>query len=433
MKRGSLFTSLVVVALVAGLVATRTVGSASLVQDRLADSTVKTAPVAVPRRSETSTSSVAATESATMNGDGVGRAVSAPFRALAKLFGGKKKSEEAKRREAEEKKKAEERKAAERAARAEAEAARKQAEKERAQAKKERKQEEKQSKQKKQTAQASPQDGVPVEAAEAPRPASKVAAVMPPAVSSVAPSAAPPAAASIVLPAAPSIVPPVAPPVVQPSPSTWTPVIGGVPLDPLSQGRALLQHGYVNEAIAELSVAATVGPDLVEANTLLGVAYDHMGMRAQAQEYYERALSVAPYNAEALYNLGHSLYLGGQYKEAMKRLKTAARVSPNDPRIPFSAALVEIRLGKYEDAFRSLVLISDPYSARFNLAAILEDSNLSKEAIKQYEAALRLRPNAPVVLERLADLYQRTGHRREAEAIRRTLPKPATKTTTGGG
>ena len=60
------------------------------------------------------------------------------------------------------------------------------------------------------------------------------------------------------------------------------PVIEGVAPDHLSQGRALLQHGYLNEAIAELSVASTIGPDLIEANNLLGLAYDKRGWHRQA-------------------------------------------------------------------------------------------------------------------------------------------------------
>ena len=46
----------------------------------------------------------------------------------------------------------------------------------------------------------------------------------------------------------------------------------------VAQGRALLEHGYVQEAVAELTVAATqVGPGLVEANNLLGIAYVQAG------------------------------------------------------------------------------------------------------------------------------------------------------------
>lgn len=219
---------------------------------------------------------------------------------------------------------------------------------------------------------------------------------------------------------------------IMPRPPVWTPTIDGVPRDPLSQGRALLRHGYVNEAIAELSIAATIGPELIEANTLLGIAHDHVGMHRQAHEYYERALSATPYNAELLYNFGHSLYLVGDFNGAMKRLKTAARLSPNDPRIPYSTGLVYVRLGRYDDAFKALARGGGDFAARIKMASLLEDANRPKDAIKQYEAALRLQPTAPIALERLAELYQRTGRRNEAEAVRRNTPKPATKPVTGG-
>lgn len=217
-----------------------------------------------------------------------------------------------------------------------------------------------------------------------------------------------------------------------PTPPVWTPTIEGVPRDPLSQGRALLRHGYIREAISELSIAATVGPELIEANTLLGIAHDHLGMHRQAHEYYERALSATPYNAELLYNFGHSLYLVGDFNGAMKRLKTAARLSPNDPRIPYSTGLVYVRLGRYDDAFKSLARVGGDFPARIKMASMLEDIRRPKDAIKQYEAALRLQPTAPIALERLAELYQRTGRRNEAEAVRRNIVRPAPKHVTGG-
>ncbi len=50
-------------------------------------------------------------------------------------------------------------------------------------------------------------------------------------------------------------------PTAQP-PATFTPMLEGVARDPLSQGRALLERGYTNEAIAQLSIAAVTSPDL---------------------------------------------------------------------------------------------------------------------------------------------------------------------------
>ena len=216
-------------------------------------------------------------------------------------------------------------------------------------------------------------------------------------------------------------------------PYEWKPFIEGVPADHLSQGRALLYYGYFNEALAELSIAATVGPDLVEANNLLGQACDRLGQHRQAREYYERALSLAPYNSSVLHNLGYSLYLADDYKAALKRLKQAARAAPNDPRIAESIGLVEYQRRNYDEAHKSFARVEGEFHARLKLARMLEFDRLYKESIKQYEAALRLQPASPVVLEQLAELYHRTGRTKDAESARRTLGKPKQKTHSGGG
>lgn len=220
----------------------------------------------------------------------------------------------------------------------------------------------------------------------------------------------------------------------QPS-EAFAPVVEGVPPDSLSQGRALLESGRLNEAIAQLSIAATVGPDLLEANNLLGQAYDRRGWHTLAQQCYERALEAAPKDPRTLANLGYSLYLSDNYALALKRLKQAARIAPFDARITANIAQVHFRLGNYDDAFKNFARISNNFEARVKLARLFEGTSRPTEAIKQYERALKLQPDAPAVLESLAALYQQTGRTREAEATRRTLRNPPNKqkTTTGGG
>lgn len=218
------------------------------------------------------------------------------------------------------------------------------------------------------------------------------------------------------------------------TPPKWIPVIEGIGRDPLTQGRALLQHGYLSEAIAELSIAATVGPDLVEANNLLGLAYDRTGAHDLAIEAYERALSASPDNPQVLNNLGYSLFLADRYADALKRLKQAERLSPGAPFIIQNIALTQARMGKYDDAFKSFKRAFGEYDARLKTAELLEQANRLDDAIKHYNAALKLQPNSPTLLERLAQLYDRTGRTREAEATRRTLSQPnKQKTATGGG
>jgi tetratricopeptide (TPR) repeat protein len=219
-------------------------------------------------------------------------------------------------------------------------------------------------------------------------------------------------------------------------PKMWIPLIVGVPSDPVSQGRALLQHGYVQEAIAELQVAATsVGPQLAEANNLLGLAYDRLGWHRQAAEAYARALTVAPKDWVVLANLGYSLYLADDYAGALRRLKQAARLAPSEPVILNNLGVVSARLGRHGDAYKNFARASNEYEAHVKLAGILEDQRRDKDAVKHYEAALRLQPGASAVLERLVPLYERTGARDKADTARRTLSQPRNpqKTATGGG
>ena len=220
-------------------------------------------------------------------------------------------------------------------------------------------------------------------------------------------------------------------------PKMWIPLIVGVPSDAVSQGRALLQHGYIQEAIAELQIAATnVGPQLAEANTLLGLAYDRLGWHRQAAEAYGRALTVSPKDYVALTNLGYSLYLADDYAGALKRLKQAAKLAPTEPVIFNNLGVVNARLGRYGDAYKNFARASNEYDAHLKLADILEERRRDKDALKHYEAALRLQPGASAVLERLVALYERTGARDKAETARRALGQPQRnqqKTTTGGG
>jgi len=204
-------------------------------------------------------------------------------------------------------------------------------------------------------------------------------------------------------------------------PAKWKHMIEGVPRDSLWQGRALLERGYVNEAIAELSIAASVGSNLLEANNLLGLAYDRRGWHKQAIECYERALVAVPNDSQTLANLGYSLYLGGNNHAALKRLQQAARHRPEDPRVLGHMGLVQARLGKFDDAYKSFARAGGEFEGRFKTAALLASAGRDKEAIKHYEAALRLQPNSSGVLRQLAELYQRTNRRNEAEAVRRTL------------
>lgn len=194
----------------------------------------------------------------------------------------------------------------------------------------------------------------------------------------------------------------------------------GTAREHLAAGRALLNTGRVNDAIAELSLAASLDPNLSEANSLLGVAFDQKGMPERAKEAYERAVRSQPDDAQTLNNLGFSLYQRGNYRAAVDRLKRAAKLAPTDQRILNNLALAQCRLGKYEEAFKNFARAGGELTGRLNTATMLERAGRDEEAIKYYEAALRIEPKSSTTLRRLADLYQRAGRPEDARALRRS-------------
>lgn len=207
----------------------------------------------------------------------------------------------------------------------------------------------------------------------------------------------------------------------------FTPLVIGVAGDPLSQGRALLERGHNAEAIRELSIAAVAGTNLVEANNLLGLAYDRVGNHGEARAYYERALSVAPADALVINNLGYSLYLDGRYEDALSKLKTAARLAPENPEIYNNLGFVYARLNKYDHALKNFARAGGDFYARTQTGALLEAGGRDLEAVRHFEAARRIDPARADVLRRLISLYTRTGQREKAEAAERSLDRPKNK------
>jgi len=189
----------------------------------------------------------------------------------------------------------------------------------------------------------------------------------------------------------------------------------------LASGRSYLLNGRINEAIAELSTAASLDPKLTEAHNLLGVAYDQKGMADRARDSYERAVKVEPEDAETLNNLGFSLYQNGNYRAAVDRLKRAVKLEPTNERILNNLGLALCRLGKFQEAFRHFARAAGPLTGNLNTARMLERFGREEDAIRYYEDARRIDPNSSFALRRLADLYKRIGKDEQAEAAKNAL------------
>ena len=189
----------------------------------------------------------------------------------------------------------------------------------------------------------------------------------------------------------------------------------------IQRGREFLNAGQVNEAITELTTAASLEPKSGEIHTLLGVAYDRKGWGGRAREEFEAALHDP--NDEALHqnNLGFLLYRQGYYDDSLKHLKAAAKLNPTEPKILNNLVLVQLATEKYDDAYTTSAHLFGEFAARLKIARELAWHGREKDAIKQLEKARALQPESTEVLSQLAKLYDSTDQDEKAQSAREKL------------
>jgi Flp pilus assembly protein TadD len=178
----------------------------------------------------------------------------------------------------------------------------------------------------------------------------------------------------------------------------------------LERGRALLNSGNVNDAIAVLSTAVSTDPKLHEAYNLLGVAYETKGMRDRAFESFEKALKADEKNAEYLNNLGYLHFKNGDYDKAAKYLKRAVKVAPQSQRYWNNLGLVQTQRANWDEAYECFAHAVGDFQGHMNVANRSQAMGYDKTAIKHLEQARALRPATAEILLRLAVLYKRTGN-----------------------
>jgi Flp pilus assembly protein TadD len=89
--------------------------------------------------------------------------------------------------------------------------------------------------------------------------------------------------------------------------------------------KGLLASGDIAGAMAGFRRVLAAEPQSVDAMNGLAITYDRMGRHDVARGWYEAALAVKPDAGSVLSNLGYSLYLQGEYREAIPFLHAALR------------------------------------------------------------------------------------------------------------
>jgi Flp pilus assembly protein TadD len=125
----------------------------------------------------------------------------------------------------------------------------------------------------------------------------------------------------------------------------------------LEKGKELYRDDQDSEAVAAFNEALKLDPDLAEAHFRLGLGYEALDKREEAEAQYKKAveaykkhLDQNPDDSEAHYNLGQAYAGLGQYSEAIREYRHATKLKTDDPDIYYDLGVAHTKLAQYDAA-----------------------------------------------------------------------------------
>jgi len=183
-------------------------------------------------------------------------------------------------------------------------------------------------------------------------------------------------------------------------------------------GMALYSLKKYEEAILEYKKALEINPNAQEARLWLGISYSSVSKFKEAIDEFEIYTSSNAENAFAYFEYAKTLSLDKNYDEALKKVRTAINIKPND--VGFRGLLSQIygKMDKSADQIKELKSILDdnpghPYIHR--TLAIAYDANSQHElAIKEFKEHLESSNSDVYAYYRLALVFNRLNKIPEA-------------------
>ena len=190
----------------------------------------------------------------------------------------------------------------------------------------------------------------------------------------------------------------------------------------LSYGSVFFQHGYYDQAATWFQLALKDDPSSAEALYGLGSAYLEQGRTSEAQQTFERAITLHSSFPGTLPNAWNNLGLlaarAGRTEDAVKSFRQALTLDPDHLIALDNLGNAYRKLEQWDRARATLehaieVSPRDP-EANYSLAMVFVQSNNTDRAYDYLQRALRYRPAYPEALNNLGVLYLRTGRRDQA-------------------
>jgi tetratricopeptide (TPR) repeat protein len=152
----------------------------------------------------------------------------------------------------------------------------------------------------------------------------------------------------------------------------------------VQQAAEAAQHGDASKALSLTNTIVEQHPTFEPALKLQGMLLEQAGRTAEASVAYQKALKLAPNDAEILYSLGVSELVNGHYPASITLLTRHLKLKPRD---------------------------SD---ALFYLAQALHFNNDNPLALTTIRQALKLDPNNPAIWQKYGEFLFTSGNNQEA-------------------
>ena len=196
----------------------------------------------------------------------------------------------------------------------------------------------------------------------------------------------------------------------------------------LALGGALLDLHRPNDAIAQLEKVTFRIPYQLEAQRLLGHAYQEANRFFEGERTLTAVLRQNPRDWQSWTYLGMLLYDNNYYARAVEALRAALRIERTNPRARLLEASSQAHLGKYDEAAELFVqLFRDPEVSGspellLGYAQFLVETGRSGEAIDPIDKALAAKPDEAKLHFWRARVLMLEGDRQEAaKSARRAI------------
>jgi Flp pilus assembly protein TadD len=179
----------------------------------------------------------------------------------------------------------------------------------------------------------------------------------------------------------------------------WTDIISKSPdnaREHNARGTVLANLGRLQEAEAEFYHSLKFNPGYAQAENNLGTLYGLLGQFDLAVLHYKLSLRDKP-DVLMYISLSHILVAQQHYQEARQQLEAALRLAPNFPEAEFRLGNIYAVTGQPQKALayyqRTLELEADNALAYNNEGTVLLQLGRRADAVRAFEAALRVNPN----------------------------------------